>query len=148
VSIPIVKILGGVLKTAAGIAGIHLGSAEGGVLEKAGEILERIKDTPEMRLETMKHEEELLRIANEEMKIANEESLAMLGSSDKFVARARPTGLYLFYIASLALVIAHIAGKTIDPTFVWSVLAPLAGTGGLYIWKRTSEKMNGNGHGG
>lgn len=137
-SIPIGKIVTGVLRTAASVVGINVG---GNVLEEAAKVLERVQDTPEMRVALREHEQEMKKLANEEMQIANQEALAMIASEDKFVSRARPTGLYLFYVAAISLVIAHIFGKTIDPTFVWSVLAPLAGTGGLYVWKRTQEKL-------
>lgn len=138
-------IVKGVLRTAAKVAGVDIGG-DGGVLEKAASILDRVKETPEMRAELLKHEEEMKRLATEEMHVANEEALAMIASQDRFVSRARPTGLYLFYGCSVALVLAHIAGVKIDPGVVTTILLPLGGTGGLYIWKRTAEKMNG-GHG-
>lgn len=134
--IPLLTLIPGVLKTVARVLGGN------DVLKQAAETLENVAIPPEklveMQLALQAHEEKM-------MALANQESLAMIASEDKYVARARPTGLYLFYGCSVALIIAHIAGVKIDPTFVWSVLAPLGGTGGLYIWKRTTEKMNGNG---
>lgn len=117
-----------------------------GIGGKVQEVADAIAGAPpEVRAQLTKdlqvHEQEMKRLAIAEMQTANEEGLAMVASSDPYVARARPTGLYLFYAASVALVIAHIAGVEIDPTFVWSVLAPLGGTGGLYIYNRTREKL-------
>lgn len=138
----IFDIVKGVLKTAARVAGLDLGNpGKGSVLENAVEVLERMKDTPEMRDAIREHEREMKALSIEELKVVLSENLAMLQSEDKFVARARPTGLYFFYFLSGLLIIAHILGKTLDPTFVWSVLGPLGSVGGLYVWKRTQEKV-------
>lgn len=138
-----VKLALGVLKTGAKLIGLNLSAPEGGILEDAAVILERLKDSPEMKAAMLEQEVEMKRLAIEEMRVANEEGLAMIQSQSRFVSWARPMGLYLFYGCCVALVIGHLAGRPIDPN-LWTVIAPLGGVGGLYTWKRTQEKMNGN----
>lgn len=141
--IPILSIAGKVIKAAAGILGVDS-------VKDVVDAISNNKMTPEQRLAleaaAQEHEAEMERLNIEAMKVAMQESLAMVTSDDKFVKRARPFGLYSFYVASLALVIAEIAGAKVDPTAILTLLAPLAGVGGTYVYKRTQEKLNGNGH--
>jgi holin (3TMs family) len=141
--IPILNLAGKVIKAAAGILGIDS-------VKDVVDAIANNKMTPEQRLaieaSANEHEEEMERLNIEAMKVAMQESLAMVTSEDKFVKRARPFGLYSFYLASLALVVAEIAGAKVDPTAILTILAPLAGVGGTYVYKRTQEKLNGNGH--
>jgi hypothetical protein len=141
-AIPLLSLIPGVLKTIARVAGID-------IFDKAADALKNLNLSPEKQLELQNsmqtHEAEMERLNIEAMKVAMQESLAMVASEDKFVKRARPFGLYSFYLASLALVAAQIAGAAIDPAAILTILAPLAGVGGTYIYKRTQEKLNGNG---
>ena len=137
------KLVGGVLKTAASLILPGLSPADSGVLNQAAEIVSRIKDTPEVRLAMLEHEQELKRLAIEEMRVANEESLAMIASDDKFVSRARPSGLYTFYVCAVAEIVAELLGADIDPVAILTILAPLAGVGGTYVLNRTREKLSG-----
>jgi len=140
-AIPLLSLLPKALKAIAGILGV----------DSVKDVLDTLQNnrlTPEQRVAldaAMKeHEAEMARLNIEEMKAAMAESLAMIQSSDKFVARARPFGLYSFYLATLALVAASIAGAKVDPAAILTLLAPLAGVGGTYVYKRTQEKLNGN----
>jgi Holin of 3TMs, for gene-transfer release len=138
-----IPILGPVLKivkAAAGILGVDS-------VKDIFDAVQNNKLTPEQRVAleqaVLEHEQEMERLNIEAMKVAMQESLAMVSSEDKFTKRARPFGLYSFYVASLALVAAQIAGATVDPAAILTILAPLAGVGGTYVYKRTQEKMNG-----
>ena len=91
------------------------------------------------------HEATMKQLSIDELKAVMSESLAMLSSSDKYVARARPTGLYIFYGVSAAIAIGMLFGVKIDPTAVLTILAPLAGVSGTYVYNRTREKLNGGG---
>ena len=132
-----------VLKTLGGILGIS------DKVKVVTDALASAEGSPELRAQLQQallgHEAEMQRLNIEEMKAAMSESLAMIASEDKFVKRARPFGLYAFYVCTLALVGAHIAGIAIDPAAILTILAPLAGVGGTYVYRRTTEKLNGNG---
>lgn len=139
--VPILKLLPGLLKTAAKALGIDIESAAKAIV---GE-----QFTPEQQIALdaalKQHEAEMFQLGIEEMKVAMSESLAMIQSTDKYVARARPTGLYIFYAVSAALAIGMLFGIKVDPTAVLTILGPLGGVGGMYVYKRTTEKLNGNG---
>lgn len=137
-------LLPGVLKTIGRVLGL-------GAATEVGKALENLQIPPEkqaeLRLALLSHEADMKQLNIDEMKQAMSESLAMIQSSDKFVSRARPTGLYIFYTISAALAIGMIFGVKIDPAAILTILSPLAGVGGLYVYKRTQEKVNGNGNG-
>lgn len=137
----ILDLLGPVLK----IAGKALGL--GG---KVQEVVDAIEGAPpevraKLAADLQQHEQALKALSIEEMRVAMSESIAMVQSEDKFVARARPTGLYIFYVVSAAIAIGMLFGVKIDPTAVLTILGPLAGVGGTYVYNRTREKLNGNG---
>jgi len=140
--LPLIGLLPKILKAAASVLGVDS-------VKDVIDTLQNNKLTPEQRvaLETalQAHEAEMERLNIEAMKVAMQESLAMVSSEDKFVKRARPFGLYSFYVASLALVAAQIAGVKVDPVAILTILAPLAGVGGTYVYRRTTERLNGNG---
>lgn len=143
-------IIGGVLKTAARVAGIKIGGDASSVLDKAAEILSQVKDTPEFRLESMKHEEELRKIAVAEMEVANQESIAMIASEDKWVKRARPIMLYaataITVILCFMVGIAALNETKIDLGVVGaivSLMTPLWGVSGTYVYRRSTEKIVG-----
>src|SRR2546425_12979333 len=61
------------------------------------------------------HEKEMAQINLDTLKSLLSESLAEIQSPDKYVARARPTGLYIFYLVSAAIAIGMLFGVKIDP---------------------------------
>ena len=135
----LLSLLPGVLKTAAKVLGIDI---EGAAKAIVGNTL-----SPEQQaaLEAglRVHEEEMEKLSIEKLKTLMSESLAMLASPDKYVSRARPTGLYIFYSVSAAIAVGMLFGVHIDPTAVLTILAPLAGVGGTYVYARTREKLAG-----
>ena len=64
-------------------------------------------------------------------------------SKDKFIGRARPTGLYIYYLVTVVAVVALVAGIELDTGALVTIVAPLAGFGGWYTHNRTKEKVNG-----
>lgn len=138
----LLSILPGVLKTAAKLLGVDI---EGAAKAIVGETL-----TPEQQVIVEQglraHEEEMKRLSIEELKAAMSEGMAMIASPDKYVSRARPTGLYIFYGVSAAIAVGMLFGVKIDPTAVLTILGPLAGVGGTYVYNRTREKLKGNGN--
>ena len=121
-------------------------------MKDVGTAIEQGTLSPEQKvaLQTalMEHDAQMSAIRLDELKTVIGESVAEIQSSDKYVARARPTGLYIFYGVSGAIAIGMLLGVKIDPTAVLTVLGPLAGVGGTYIYQRTQEKiaqMGGNG---
>src|SRR3990172_2637795 len=141
-AIPFFKILPGVLKAVGRILGID-------VVKQAGEALGQATLSPQeegaIQTALLEHEVTMRQLSIDEMKTAMAESLAMIASPDKWVSRARPTGLYIFYLITAAIAIGMLAGVKIDPAAVLTILSPLGGVGGLYVYKRTQEKVNGNG---
>src|SRR6267142_1360785 len=111
-----------ILKTVGKITGI-------GVLNDASDALSKAQLTPEQQtqLQTalLEHEAAMKQLSIDEMKTALSESIAMISSSDKYVARARPTGLYIFYLVSGGIATAMMFGVKIDPTAVLTILGPL-----------------------
>jgi hypothetical protein len=71
------------------------------------------------------------------------EAIAEIGSNDKYVSRARPTGLYIAYTVTLAITAGLLLQVKMDLGPVISLLTPLFGAGGYYMFLRTKEKMNG-----
>ncbi|MCI0349106.1 MAG: hypothetical protein L0Z53_06735 [Acidobacteriales bacterium] len=137
----ILDILGPVIK----LAGKALGL--GG---KAQELADALSGAPpevraQLARDLQEHERAMKALSIEELKTLLSEPLAMIQSEDRFVKRARPFGLYTFYVASVVLVVAQIAGATVDPAAILTILGPLAGVGGTYTYMRTREKLNGNG---
>ena len=59
---------------------------------------------------------------------------------DKYVSRARPTGVYVSYLVALGFSGALIAGVQIDPTAILTLIGPLIGGSAFYTHKRTQEK--------
>ena len=138
--LPIVRIAAGVFRAAAKIVGVD-------VLNEAAKTVEALQMTPEQeqafKVAVMEHERELRQLDIEEIKTAMGESLAMIGSSDKYISRARPTGLYIAYVCTAAMAVALIAGKHIDATAILTLMGPLYGAQGYYMHLRTKEKLNG-----
>lgn len=125
-----------------------LGKALGiGVLTDAGNAIASASLNPDQQIAMQKalqdHETQLAQINLDAFKTAMSESLAEIQSGDKFVSRARPTGLYIYYVVCLAIIGALIAGIKLDATAILTIVAPLAGTGGFYIYNRTQEKVAG-----
>jgi len=109
----------------------------------------------------LEHENALAQINADQFKSVLTESLAEINSEDNYVKRARPTGLYVGYavVAFLAALQGFLLAKAVlhNPPFspTWldtgtmtTILTPLFGTGGLYMWLRTKEKTTSNGAGG
>lgn len=139
---PIIGLLTGALKTVGRIAGID-------IFDKASDALEKLQLSPEKAAELQaalnQHMEEMRRLDIDELKAVISESTAMIQSPDKFVARARPMGLYAAYVCSIGLIAALIWGIKIDPTAILTIMGPMFGAQGYYMHLRTKEKMNGNG---
>ena len=136
-----ISLLPRILQTVGSVLGMN-------VVKDAGAALASFQMTPEQQVALqaamLQHEEAMQRLSIEEMKTAMSESMAMIASPDKFVSRARPLGLYIFYLVSAGLAASMIFGSKIDPTAILTILGPLAGVGGTYTWMRTKEKL-GNG---
>lgn len=115
------------------------------VFGNASTALTGLQLPPEKQVELQEavlvHEQQMKALSIEEMKTAMSEGLAMIASPDKYVARARPTGLYIFYLVSAAIAIGMLFGVKIDPTAVLTILGPLAGVGGTYVYQRSQEKI-------
>jgi len=137
---PLLKLLPTVLRTVGKVVGID-------IFDKAADAITGVQLTPEQQaaLEQamLVHEREMRALSIEEMRTVMSESLAMISSSDKYVARARPTGLYIAYLCTLALVVALVAQVKIDPAAILTLMGPLFGAQGYYMHLRTKEKMNG-----
>jgi len=131
-----------VVKTAAGLLGVTsvkdlTAAIEGGKL------------TPEQRVAldaaAKQFEIENRQIDLEQMKQFVSEAVAEINSGDKYVSRARPTGLYLAYVLSGLVVVGMLFKIAIDRALVAEIMLPMYGAGGYYMYLRTKEKMNGNG---
>lgn len=138
----ILSLLPGVLKTAAKVLGVDIEGAAKAIVGNTLTSEQQASLTAGLR----EHEEEMKRLSIEELKVLMSEGMAMIASPDKYVSRARPTGLYIFYGVSAAIAIGMLFGVKIDPTAVLTILAPLAGVGGTYVYQRTREKLNGGGN--
>lgn len=139
---PLLGLLPTILKTVARVTGL-------GVASDAADAIAKAQLTPEqqeaLQAELGRHQEAMKALSVDEMKTAMSEALAMISSSDKYVSRARPTGLYIFYGVSGVIAVGMLFGVKIDPTAVLTILAPLAGVGGTYVYARTREKLGKNG---
>lgn len=138
--IPILKALPGLFKAIGKITGID-------IIDKAADALLGHNLSPEQELAlqqaVMEHELAVRQINIEELKTVMAESQLMIQSDDKYVKRARPTGLYIAYLCSIGLTIALIAGVKVDSAAILTLMAPLYGASGYYMHLRTKEKMNG-----
>ena len=132
------SLLPGILKTVGNALGI-------GIFKDAASTLEKVQLTPEQQVALQTalavHEEAMAHIRLDELKTVMSESLAEIQSSDKFVARARPAGLYLAYLVSLGLAGAMIAGIKLDPTAILTLCGPMYGAAGVYVYQRSQEKI-------
>ncbi len=130
-----------ILKTVGKITGI-------GIVSDAGDALQKAQLTPEQQIALnaalAEHEEKMAQISLDQLKTVMSESLAEIESPDKFVARARPAGLYIAYVGTLAIIAAEIAGVKLDSGAIITLLAPMWGQAAWYTQKRTQEKL-GNG---
>lgn len=137
---PLIGLLPKILKAAGSILGVDS-------VKDIVDSLQNNKFTPEQRLqlELAMNEQvkELRQLDIEELKTVMSETSLMIQSDDKFVKRARPTGLYVAYACSVAMTIALIAKIHIDPTAILTLMGPLYGAQGYYMHLRTKEKMNG-----
>lgn len=140
---PLISLIPKIVKTAANILGVDS-------IKDVVDTFEQNRLTPEQRVALDAADKQFaldMRQADiDELKTFMSESLAEIQSSDKYVSRARPTGLYIFYAVSAAIAIGMLFGIKIDPTAVLTILGPLAGVGGTYVYKRTQEKLGGNGN--
>jgi hypothetical protein len=138
----LLKLLPGILKTIARLTGLPLGDA--------ASALEGAQLTPEQAAAVQdalqRHEQAMKALSVEELKAVISENVAMVTSPDKYVSRARPTGLYIFYAITGVLAVAKILGAAIDPSAIVTILLPLGGTSGLYVYQRTQEKLGKNGN--
>lgn len=131
--LPIINIASKIIKAAAGVLGIDS-------VKDVVDAIQGNKLTPEQRLAienaTNEHEKEMTDLALSETNL-------MLQSQDKYVSRARPTGLYVAYACSVGMVVALITGTHIDAAAILTLMGPLYGAQGYYMHLRTKEKMNG-----
>ena len=134
-------IAGGILKTVGGIFGIG-GAVDIGEKILSGEIPPEKK--VELQAALLQHEKDMKQLEIEEMRVAISESLAEIQSSDKFVSRARPFGVYAASLITAAMAGALIFQVKIDPTAIVTLLTPLWGSAAYYTFNRTKEKMNGS----
>jgi hypothetical protein len=120
-----------------------------GVVKDAGDALSKAQLSPDQQAALQEalltHEQAMAQINLDEFKTVMGESLAEIQSPDKFVARARPAGLYVAYVGSLALIIATIVGVKIDSGAIITLLAPMWGQAAWYSYNRTQEKLGTNG---
>jgi hypothetical protein len=133
--IPIINIAGKIIKAAAGILGVDS-------VKDVVDAISNNKLTPEQRVAieaaAQEHEKEMSELALSETNL-------MIQSEDKYVKRARPTGLYVAYACSITMTVALITGTHIDAAAILTLMGPLYGAQGYYMHLRTKEKMNGNG---
>lgn len=138
--IPLISLIPKVFKAAAGILGIDS-------VKDVVDAINNNKLTPEQRVEleqaVQEHTKEMRQLDITELKEVMSETSLMIQSTDKYVARARPTGLYTAYVISLGLAAALVFGVQIDATAILTLCAPMYGAQGYYMHLRTKEKMNG-----
>lgn len=132
----------GILKGALGVIGDVTGI---GILKQASAAIETIppEKQAEIQVALLAHEAQMKQLGIDEMKIAISESLAMINSSDKFVSRARPFGVYAASIITAGLAIAMICSIKLDTGAIVYLLAPLWGSAAYYTFSRTKEKTAG-----
>lgn len=138
----IFDVLPKLLKTAGSILGVN---SVGDIVDA----LEGNKMTPEQKVAldaaAKQFEIENRQIDTEQMKQFVSEAIAEIQSTDKFVSRARPTGLYLAYLLSGLVIGGMLFHIPVDRALVAEIMVPMYGAGGYYMYLRTKEKMNGNG---
>ena len=125
------------------------------ILGEAADALSNTTLTPEQTAAAQealqRHQEAMKALSVDELKAvvqaAMAENVAMVQSEDKFVKRARPFGLYAFYGITAAVALAQVFGQHIDAVAIMATLGPLGGAAGTYIYRRSSEKLGGNGTG-
>lgn len=137
----ILDLLPGVLKVAGKLLGIG---------DKVTEVVAALDGAPpEVRAQLAKdlqvHEQAMKALSIDELRTVMSTELAMIASPDKYVARARPTMLYVAGLITAAMACGMLAGVKLDTGGVVTLLGPLWGNAAWYTWNRTKEKMNGNG---
>ena len=132
----LLTLLPGALRAVAKVTGLD-------IVGKAADALTNVPESPELRAALLEHEQEMKRLSIEELKVALSENLAMIGSADKFVARARPTQVYLAGFITAAIAVAMIFGAKLDTGAILTIIGPLWGNAAFYTHNRTREKMNG-----
>ena len=136
------SLLPSILKTVGNVLGI-------GVVKDAGDALAKAQLSPDQQAALQEamltHEKDMAQISLDELKTVMSESLAEIQSPDKFVSRARPTGLYFAYLGTLAIIVATIVGVKIDSGAIITLLAPMWGQAAWYSYNRTQEKLGATG---
>lgn len=116
-----------------------------GIATSTASALEQTPFSPEqqaaLRVALVEHEQAMAAIDLERLKVLLSESLAEIQSTDRYTSRARPTGLYLAYICTAALVAGALAGVHLDASLILSLIAPCWGAAGFYGALRTKEKL-------
>lgn len=137
--------LPGIIRTVGSVLNI-------GFLKDGADALEKAQLTPEqqasMQSALQTYELQMKQLGLEEFKTVMSESLAEITSPDRYVARARPTGLYIAYLGTAALVAANIAGVKIDTGAMVTLLTPMWSQAAWYTYNRTKEKLANGGNGG
>lgn len=140
-AVPLLSLVPKIFRTVGGILGLN----------SITDIVDAVSNnrlTPEQRVALdvalKEHEKEMRALDIEELKTVLSETNLMIASGDKYVARARPTGLYVAYVISIALTAALVYGTKIDAAAILTICAPLYGAQGYYMHLRTREKLNGN----
>lgn len=115
------------------------------IIKQAGNAIKGHDTTPEelAKLDTALQQFQLaMRDKDiEELKLTISESIAEISSADKFVARARPFGLYCASILTIAVGVALICGRVIDTGAIVTVIGPMWMQGAWYTYNRTKEKL-------
>lgn len=134
----LLKILPGLLKIVGNVTGLS-------AVKDAADALGGVNLSPEKQAELEialgSQMVEVRKVEAEELKAILAEHIEEVKSDDAYVRRARPTGLYVFYLVSVAVVIGLLLKIDIDPTAILTVIGPLAGVGGYYVGNRTREKV-------
>lgn len=147
---PLLGLLPSILRSVAKVTGIS-------VVGDAADAITKAQLTPEQQAELqdqlLRHEQAMKALGLEELKTAVSESVAMIGSGDKFVSRARPSMLYaatgITILLCFAVFYAIVSSVKLDLgvfAAITSLLVPLWGASGYYIGQRTKEKLGRNGN--
>jgi hypothetical protein len=134
----LLKVLPGLLKTVGKLTGLSKVSEAGEAL--AGAPALSPDKAAELEVALGAQMVELRRVEADELKAILAEHIEEVKSDDAYVRRARPTGLYVFYLVSVAVVVGLLLKIDIDPAAILTVIGPLAGVGGYYVGNRTKEK--------
>jgi hypothetical protein len=143
------KLLGLLPGIIATVARVFTGASEksaAAILESALQTISP-KERAELEAALIEHEARLAAIDLEALKAMVAETNTMTASEDGYVRRARPTGLYALYVVVLALAGALIAGVTIDPAAILTLVTPLGGASAYYMKLRSDDKRTRNGNG-